>query len=180
MTAIDQEALKAKIKLEISFFASSTECIIIPGGSLIQAISNDPKDAEEKIFQSLTKLHQSLPEGQNAFPFQIYVYIHPDDAFKEQASLKTKAHDYASGHHTTYLMAQDAIIKMREIDVDALVYGVNTPFEFIAKNNQSEGVIFNVNPLSKYKELDVAGGHYNLDNGKIEPEGEDRWKITLI
>jgi hypothetical protein len=175
MTKSELSAFKKKLEDHLkSEGISDPEVILVSGGCLAQAISPAIKETSNKIFDVLTKLHRTLPSGESAFPFQIHVYANENDAFKQDASLKTKPHDYPSGIHTTYLTSGDAIITMREIDIDALLYGGLGPFEFKVKSTNKN---FLLDSLTSYKELDAAGGHYGIE--KIEPLSENIWKITL-
>lgn len=180
MTKTNYEDLKKKIydkltKEEIN----KPEIILVSGGCLVQLLGN--KDQTQKAFEALTSLHSELPKHESSFPYQIYFYKKSEDAYNRDVSLKTKAHDYESGVHTTYLLDQDAIVKMREIDIDALMYGEIRPFTFTVKSPPSSE-LFSISMGVKYKELDIGGGYYGLENAKIEKcnEGESDWKVTLF
>ncbi len=179
MTKVDFKSLKEKIVIRLTDNGiSNPEVILVSSGCLVQAIG--PSADSNKIFETLTKLHQELPKAESAFPYKIYVYSNQDEAFKIDVGFKTKPHDYISGHHTTYLMAQDGIAKMREIDVDALLYGEMRPFEFKVKSKPATE-FFGLDKSVQYKELDVGGGHYDLGDAKLEPVvGTTDWKVTLF
>jgi hypothetical protein len=177
MTKVDLKSLKEKIveRLKKNSIANP-EVILVTGGCLVQVIGQvDP----QKIFETLTKLHQELPKEETSFPYKIYVYSDANEAFKVDVGFKTRLHDYASGHHTTYLTSQDGIGKMREVDVDALLYGEFRPFEFRVQSKPATE-FFGLDKNIHYKELDVGGGHYDLENAKLEQISNTEWKVTLL
>lgn len=180
MSRVNTKDLKDKIESELrKIGVNEPDIILVSSGCLVQVINQ--KDKIKQIFEQLTELHRNLNKGESAFPFKIYNYDKAEDAFKISVGLKTKPHDYETGHHTSYLMAQDAIAEMREIDTDALMYGEFRPFGFIVRS-KPDNEPFSISDNVKYKELDVSGGHYNLENAKIEKMSsrKNEWKITLL
>lgn len=80
-----------------------------------------------------------------------------------------------NGGLKTYLMLEDAIVTMREIDADALLYDVPRPFQFKFKETNE---LFKFNPNSKYKGLSFSGEDFSLENFSREKKG-DFWEIIL-
>lgn len=157
---------------------NNPEIILVPEGCLAQAIDKDPKATSQKLLKILTTNNQSADSNISTFPFRIYVYSTPQEAFKEVASLMVNLHSNESGHNTTYSTREDAVISMREIDVDALLYRVSRPFEFEVK---SLNTTFPMRNSINYRELVSRGHYYRLDNSKatITKLNDNSWKIRL-
>lgn len=90
-----KKEIEEEIKKETN--CSEIEIISIHSGILVQAIFNDNlDDLKMKILNICVKKHKNLPSGQNAFPFQIHCYKDKDEAYKVEASFKTKLNDYTT------------------------------------------------------------------------------------
>lgn len=149
----------------------------VEGGILIEVVGANPsEDLENQIATTCLEYHQTLPAGENAFPFHIFIYSDSSEAFKSQVLLKTRAHEFRDGGHVSYWMAEDAVINAREIDAEALLYGVKYPFTLEGVGSKA------TQPPStntRYEEIDIFGSHYLLQDGKARLEEDGHWKIVV-
>ncbi|APJ03260.1 hypothetical protein [Silvanigrella aquatica] len=171
----DIESWKKKIKIT---GCSKVEIIPIHAGILVQTISSQLNldDLKKQILNICLEIHKDLPQGQNAFPFKIFCYENENDAYVVEASFKTKLNDISDGISTTYLMPEDAIIIMREIDAEAILYEVSKPFKF---NFKEENSLFQFHPNRKYKSLSFSGFNFLIENMTVKPSAKNPREVTL-
>jgi hypothetical protein len=176
---MNTEELKHTItqKVEKACGKTDLDIIFIEAGILVQGVSaGDLTKLQEAIFSICTEMHRSLPQGESTFPFQIYCYAKHEDAFKVDAGFKTKPHDYPNGIHNSYMMAGDAIVAMREIDAEAILYGIRKPFSLRFKSRSDSFAFFE---HAKYRELAVNGCEINIENLPVKKINGNTWEITI-
>lgn len=175
---LDIEYLKKQIK---NLGCIEVEVIQIHAGILVQTLSKNINLSElkKKILEVCLDIHKKLPTGQNAFPYKVFCYEDKNDAFIVDAAFKTKAQDASNGVITTYLMPEDALIAMREIDAEALLYEVQRPFTLYFKE---ENLKFPFNPNRKYKALELSGISFSLENIIVNTSHFDKniFMVTLV
>ncbi|WP_397599403.1 hypothetical protein [Silvanigrella sp.] len=154
------------------------EIIPIHAGILVQTISNklNLDELKKQILDICLEIHIKLPEGQNAFPFKIFCYKDKNDAYTIDASFKTKLNDYNNRVLTTYLTIDDAIITMREIDAEAILYETSKPFTFIFKGDNSDYQFY---PNRKYKALSFRGFDFSIENMTVKANPNSMFEATL-
>jgi hypothetical protein len=149
------------------------EIIQVPGGTVAQIITPTPEEDRKIVTSRLLEFHLTLPEGENSFPYHVYAYADPNSAFTQHGRLGVRRSDDDDGLVT--VTSQDARFVMREVDHEALLYGVERPFTFPIRLENSSPV-----PSSVHKELAIGGrfyapeGTFDFNNVK----GLD-WEITI-
>lgn len=149
--------MKKILKDELKEFDENLEIeiITIRSGILLQIISSgDLNKIEKKALKICTKENQKLSKEESVFPFQIYCYKANENAFIVSACFKSKLKEFTNGIETSFHSPNDAIIMMREIDANAILYEVSLPFNFQFKESNKD---FSLIKNSKYKALSVGG-----------------------
>jgi len=148
----------------------NVELVTIPSGVFVSVINND-KTLSRKIMTELVAFHQSLPEGEDAFPFKVYVYGDEKEAFKQKAYLKVKEYDY--DRNISFLSVGDEIIKMKEIDVDSILYGaVPHKFNFLPTDKNKLKVF-------KYVQIDLSGKRFKIRPESFAELRDGCWSVTI-
>ncbi|MGY3805359.1 hypothetical protein ACWNT8_14945 [Pigmentibacter ruber] len=169
---LDIEYLKKQI---INLGCTDVEIIEIHAGILVQTLSKNINlsDLKKKILEICLDIHKKLPTGQNAFPYKVFCYEDKNDAFIVDAAFKTRSQENSN---TTYLMSEDALITMREIDAEALLYEVQRPFTLYIEEDNTK---FSFNPNRRYRALEINGISFELESISIIEKVKNIYKIIL-
>ncbi len=147
-------------------------------GILVEAIFHKKSnDSEEIIRKICMNIHKNLPENENAFPFKVYCFNEEDEKYTVTGFFKTSPNEYVNGSLKSFLMAGDALIFMRKIDVEALFFEVSRPFSFKFKTNQESSFKFDKNV--KYKSLSFKGREFLVDSFNVCEPIDDLNSITI-
>lgn len=169
MTA--DEILQIQDTLAAAYFTDGCTVYWTNAGLLVSGIKPNATYDEAKN-AVLDLIHTDLA-NHNEIIYRLFLYGQPEDQFRTEATLYTKASDYQGGMHTSYRQSTDADIFMREIDYEYLCLANKPIFQIEVKN---AGTSFDLADGRKYGEFFVMG----MSFGEVTAHSRDnRWYLAF-
>jgi hypothetical protein len=135
-----------------TYFINGCSVYWTEAGLLVSGI-RDNTTFEEAKDRVLDLIHDELVRY-NEIIYRLFLYTRPEEQFRTEATLYTKASDFQGGMHTSYRQSTDADILMKEIDYEYLCLANRPTFQIEVKNG---GTNFDIVDGRRYGELFVMG-----------------------
>ena len=157
-------------KATVSLLWPNAQCEVIyaAGGILVELVDNSfipdtHAKNQKRLVEAQIEFNSKHEEPERFIIHRALFYEHPNSRYCVPAMLHTRRAEYIDGIFTSYLDAGDAKVWMRELDSEALQFGIITPRK-ISLLDGASGKAFRINSFTKYKEIAFEGRYFSIEN----------------